>query len=94
MYNTHGGIEGGEYKDCRRGEGEPGREDDYKADFQKSDIATIISDWERRAGGGEEMDSLALPVEREKRINRLSSRCQVLLAYAVRKLQLRKGGGP
>ena len=47
MYNTHGGIEGGEYKDCRRGEGEPGREDDYRADydFQKSDIATIISDF-------------------------------------------------
>ena len=35
-----------------------GRGDD---DFQKTEIPILISDWERRAGGGEEREGLKLP---------------------------------
>ena len=35
-------------------------------------IATIISDWERRARGGEDMDSLKVNVERDRGKRRVS----------------------
>ena len=54
------------------GEDLAGRGEDMKDDFHGSDIATIISDWERRARGGEEMDSLKVNMERDRDRRRVS----------------------
>ena len=61
-----------------------------KDDFLGSDIATIISDWERRAGGGEGMGSLTVTVERSRERRRVSQEFSGVLQKFV---DLEREGG-
>ena len=88
---TEGEAVGGEEDDQsgRRGDGD---EDGRNSNFQKTEVAILISDWERRAGGGEERDCLQLPdMDGRGRVRRVSQEFTDLRQKFVG--QSKEGGG-